>query len=72
MTGQAIATIHVVGGGSNNALLNELTARATGKAVRAGVGGRRPAVEVAPHRAESALERFSQPTVAPVMDHMQK
>jgi rhamnulokinase len=36
VTGQAVSAIHVVGGGSNNELLNELTARATGKLVRAG------------------------------------
>jgi len=36
VTGRAISAIHVVGGGSNNELLNRLTARATGKPVRAG------------------------------------
>jgi rhamnulokinase len=36
VTGRAISAIDVVGGGSNNDLLNRLTARATGKPVRAG------------------------------------
>jgi len=36
LTGEAIAGIHVVGGGSRNAYLNQATADATGKAVLAG------------------------------------
>ncbi len=36
VTGRTIRTIHVVGGGSQNRLLNQFTADATGRAVRAG------------------------------------
>jgi rhamnulokinase len=36
LTGRHIETIHVVGGGSKNSLLNQLAARATGRTVIAG------------------------------------
>ena len=36
LTGRTIRTIHVLGGGARNALLCQLTADATGRAVRAG------------------------------------
>ncbi|WP_050180012.1 rhamnulokinase [Domibacillus robiginosus] len=36
MTGQAIDRLHIVGGGANNALLNQLTADMSGKTVYAG------------------------------------
>jgi rhamnulokinase len=36
LTGEAIETIHIVGGGANNALLCQLTADATGRTVLAG------------------------------------
>jgi len=36
LTGKKIRTIHIVGGGSRNALLNQLTANATGRRVIAG------------------------------------
>lgn len=36
LTGRALDTIHIIGGGSQNALLNQLTADATGRAVIAG------------------------------------
>lgn len=36
LTGQAIRTIHIVGGGSQNGLLNQFTADATGRTVVAG------------------------------------
>jgi rhamnulokinase len=36
LTGRAIRTLHIVGGGSKNALLNQFTASATGRAVLAG------------------------------------
>jgi len=36
LTGKKIRTIHIVGGGSRNALLNQLTANATGRQVIAG------------------------------------
>ena len=35
-TGQTFESIHIIGGGSRDRLLNELTARATGKKVTAG------------------------------------
>ena len=38
MTGRTYSRIHIVGGGSNAAYLNELTARITGKEVHAGPG----------------------------------
>ncbi len=38
LTGRTYSRIHVVGGGSNAAYLNELTAKATGKEVHAGPG----------------------------------
>ncbi len=36
LTGRTIRTIHIVGGGSRNALLNQLAATATGRTVIAG------------------------------------
>ena len=36
LTGEAVATVHIVGGGSNNDLLCQLTADATGRTVLAG------------------------------------
>ena len=36
LTGRRVARLHVVGGGSSSALLNQLTADATGRAVLAG------------------------------------
>jgi rhamnulokinase len=36
MTGQRLETIHIVGGGSKNQLLNQFTADATGRRVVAG------------------------------------
>ena len=36
LTGSPIETIHIVGGGSQNELLNQLTANATGRTVIAG------------------------------------
>ena len=36
VTGQSIQTLHIIGGGSQNTLLNQLTANATGRTVVAG------------------------------------
>ena len=38
MTGKNVRTIHIVGGGSRNALLNQFTADCTGRLVVAGPG----------------------------------